>query len=279
MKNSTIEESELEKFKSDVEERERRAGSEFTDLSQSIPAYSKILGREKERSAIDQWFDAEDRRVLVISGSKGIGKSALAAQAASAHKDEFNIFWLKFQPGSNWEMLAVALSELAASNNYFKLDRYLKQMNNILPQKTMKILSEELEDIEMLVVLDDVHNVVNGIPELGAWLTPMLNLLPNWKIAITSRESLPVDLRSSKELEAALTEIKLEGLDMDTCRKLISTDLSTSEFESIYNFTEGNPLYIKAITDLEAEGKLDLKNFRPEELSLLKFLKIQEELE
>jgi hypothetical protein len=279
MKNSTLDEAALEKFKNSVVEKERQAECEFRDQSQNIPAHSRILGRDTERAVIDKWFDAEEQKVLVISGARGIGKSALASQAASTYKNDGCVFWMKFQPGANWEMLAISLSELAAANNYLKLDKYLKQMNNILPQKTIKILSEELEDIELLVVLDDIHNIVNGIPELGAWLSPILNLLPNWKIMITSHEPLPVELRSSKELEGAYSEIKLEGLDIDTCKKLIGADLSTSEFESIYNYTEGNPLYIKAITDLEAEGKLDLKNFRPEELSLLKFLKIQEELE
>ncbi|UCH89182.1 MAG: AAA family ATPase [Thermoplasmata archaeon] len=274
-----VEESELETYRSKAADIDKIFSEDYKEFKYNIPETAELLGRSNEAELIDKWVNSPDQRVLIITGAKGLGKSAVAAESIKKHQDDYHILWLNFSAGSKWENIIHSLAELAAMNNLLKLEKYVKHASKITPAKAYEIIAADFEDIKLLVVLDDIHNIKEGMGELGAWITPLLKFLPDWKILITSREPLPVELRSSNHLEGKYTEIKLSGLDSDTSRQLLKTDLSASEFESIYKYTEGNPLYLKAIRDLEADGKLDLKNFRPEELSLLKFLKIHEEID
>jgi len=277
--SGTLEESAIDEYRKAVAEKETTAVEGFTDLRDNMPEHTEVLGRDAELERIDEWFDDEKLRLLVLSGPRGMGKSAVAAEAAAGHTADYRIFWLHFHQDDGWDKLAYSLAEMASMNNYYKLDKYIKHAGKIVPGKIFELFTEELGDVRMLVVLDNIDSIKNGHKELGSWLTPMLKHASGWKVIITSRETLPVELKSTKNLEDKYTEIKLEGLDMAACRAILRSELSDSEFESIYKYTEGNPLYIKAIREMEAEGKLDLSNFRPEELSLLKYLKMHDELE
>jgi hypothetical protein len=278
-KNSVLEESELEDYKTVGTAPDFMSIDGFKDFRHNIPDHQDIIGRSEELAAMEQWLTKSEQRLAFITGEKGIGKTALAAEIVLGSQTDSHLFWISFQPGNTFETLIYTFAELTASNTFFKLEKYLKQTNNIIPTKACELLGEELTDLNMLIILDDIHNIKQGIQELEGWLTPLLKFIPQGKIMITSRDPMPVELRSKNVLEDKYLEVKLEGLDMETSRKLFSSDLSANEFESIYNYTEGNPLYLKAIQKLEADGELDLKNFRPEELSLLKFLKMQEELD
>jgi chloramphenicol 3-O-phosphotransferase len=278
-KNGILEEAVLENYSSTMGEAGRPFGEDYKDFSRNIPEHAEVLGRDSELDKIGSWLESPENRVLIITGDQGIGKSAVAAEAVRSIQEECNIFWLNFQKGKTWEALIHALAELASSNNFVKLEKHLKQAGSIVPGKAFEIIGDEMGDFDLLVALDNVHNIEDGTKTMGDWLMPLLKYLPGWKILMTSREPLPVELRSSNELENRYTEVKLTGLDSATSRELLKVDLTESEFESIYNYTEGNPLYLKAIRDMEASGKINLKNFRPEELSLLKFLKITEELD
>jgi hypothetical protein len=278
-KHSVLDESILEKYYSTIIDQGSSLVEDFKDFRHNIPGRIEILGRSNELSVIDEWFLSPDQRVIVISGPKGIGKSALGAEAVRKHMKNNYIMWLNFQKGSCWDNLIHAVVELTSINNYFKLDKYVKRTSNIIPAKAFELLTEEFADLKLLVVLDDIHKIEDGLNDLDFWLLPLLKSLPAWKIFITSREGIPVKLRSNENLEGKYKEVKLTGLDIETSRKLIQSDLSTKEFEGIYKYTDGNPLYLKALKDMEKDGKIDLKNFRPEELSLLKYLKVYEEID
>lgn len=278
-KHSILDESLMENYKSQHPDQDDFGNDDFRDFSRNIPEHQSILGRTVEVAETERWFESNEKKVLFITGKRGIGKSALAAEAAKRNKDRYFIFWLNFPKSRNWDYLVSTLAEMASINNFFRLEKYIKHNPNITPAKTIELLSDDFTEINMLIVLEDIHNIQTGLEELSEWLVQILKNLPNWKTIITSEQPLPVELKSNTLLEDKYTEIKLGGLDILTSRELVRSDLTESEFESIYNYTEGNPLYLKAIKDMDADGKLDMKNFRPEELSLLKFLKMHEELE
>jgi hypothetical protein len=278
-KHGVLEESILDAYRNPSDDAGKFGASGFKDQRHSIPAPSMVLGRDSELITVNEWIDSSDKRVMVITGDKGMGKSTLAAAAVRNHFDDHFIIWNNFLEGDPWETLIDSFVEISAMNNFLKLEKYAKQSSRISPGKAYEILAEDLGDLQMIVVLTNVHSIKGEMSDMGTWLLPLVKYLPDWKIILTTSEILPMELRSSDVLTGKYEELKLTGLDSSTSLALLGSKLSEKEFESIYEYTEGNPLYLKAIRDLSADGKLDLKNFRPEELSLLRFLKMQEELE
>ncbi|KAL2068811.1 hypothetical protein VTL71DRAFT_15149 [Oculimacula yallundae] len=69
-----------------------------TQMDETIYAQLDAKGRDKELAAMDRYFltmSASLRKVLVLNGLGGIGKSQLAAQYAEKHREHYTaIFWI-----------------------------------------------------------------------------------------------------------------------------------------------------------------------------------------
>ena len=60
-------------------------------------------------------------------------------------------------------------------------------------------------------------------------------------------------------------------------KRLMDKKMDNSEFEKIYRLTEGNPLHIMLIESGRLEDLIDTKDYTPEELALLKYMKVIKE--
>src|SRR5207344_499800 len=81
-----------------------RLNSRKAGLASASPAYAarvRLLERESELAAIDECLAAArsgEGRLVVVSGEAGVGKTALAKEACSRHRDSVRVLWGQCDP-------------------------------------------------------------------------------------------------------------------------------------------------------------------------------------
>jgi non-specific serine/threonine protein kinase len=123
----------------------------------SLPiALSKIVGRTDEIARVRALFDAGDTRLVTLTGPGGIGKTRLALELAAELRNEF-------AHGAHLVTLAsVQDARLAPAAVASALRIKIGGTTTLVDG-----LAEALHDQHVLIVLDNVEHVVEGV---APWL-------------------------------------------------------------------------------------------------------------
>jgi len=88
--------------------REERRYVDFTDKK---PAVRAFYGREREIGMLSDLLTSETKRMVVINGIPGIGKTTLLAKFAQNVRDRTSVFWYKVHEWANLKALLRPLAE------------------------------------------------------------------------------------------------------------------------------------------------------------------------
>jgi len=133
-----------------------------------IPA-SSFVGREAELMEIEHLLTESGVRVLTLTGPGGTGKTRLAIQAAANVATHFpgGVFWVGLAALRD----AALVRDTIAAAVGAKGD-----------------LAEHIGDKRMVLVVDNLEQVIDAAPQLGA----LVESCPNLRLIVTSRELLRV---------------------------------------------------------------------------------------
>jgi predicted ATPase/class 3 adenylate cyclase len=133
-----------------------------------MPA-SSFVGREAELADLERLLTDGGARVLTLTGPGGTGKTRLAIQAAASAGPQFpgGVFWV----GLSALRDAALVPDTIATAIGAKSD-----------------LAEHIGDGMMLLVVDNLEQVIDAAPQLGA----LVGACPNLRLIVTSRELLRV---------------------------------------------------------------------------------------
>ena len=221
------------------------------------PLIRKIHGRKNETKELDDWYSSSSS-CIVVTGIAGIGKSTLCAEWLT--QKNHNCIWYPCQP---WDTeLGVATSLLHAIGVREKNDDLqLIETLPLSPGQPLEIdmlrrrLIEYLNvnEIELLFVLDDVHNLPKSAMKLiGALL--QITQKTNLNLLLISRKELDFYDRRDVHTRKLVKELALLGLtieELDSWLDNFSKDAPPSA-EEIHSVTGGHPL---AVELLEIYGK------------------------
>lgn len=213
---------------------------------------ARFVGREQELKQIKEWLAAELPRIIVITGIPGIGKTTLAAKVIedSIIESESNLFWYRFH---EWDTLRATLRELGEFLSQLgrkKLKFYLEREPNIELPEAKKLLEVDLKNLNLLMVFDDLQKIMPDIQQLFSMCVELLAREENSKINIIvlSRDTVGFYDRRDVALKKFVAELELQGLDSNASKKLFELeDLEGSNFNEIYQVTEGHPLTLELI--------------------------------
>jgi DNA-binding MarR family transcriptional regulator len=254
----------------------RRKTKKLVTLSRGLPRIGDFYGREGEMAVLEEWLSSRKEQVLSLAGAKGIGKSSLAMHAYEQWTSSMNTFWFTFQEWDTTDSFLEALSNFLKDMGRPELRDYLNSAKKIDMWEVSGWVERGLGDDDNILFLDEVVIVGKSMESLLNTLIESIGRTENTKMLITQDKRDIPDSRSFLAREL-LVEIDLLGLDKKSCEKLLAKKMDDSEFEKIYRLTEGNPLHIMLIENGKLEDLIDTKDYTPEELALLKYMKVIKE--
>jgi predicted ATPase len=126
-----------------------------------------FVGRELELAEVLNLLRRGETRLLTLTGAGGSGKTRLAVQAAAeqVEEHEHGVWWIGLQAVRDPELVVPAIASTVGASGE---------------------LAEHVADKAMLLLLDNLEQVIDVAPELGA----LLGSCPNLTLLATSREPL-----------------------------------------------------------------------------------------
>lgn len=254
----------------------RKKDREFVNLSRGLPRMDHFYGREGEMSVLDEWLTSRRERILSLSGARGIGKTTLALKAYEEWSPRRNTFWFSFQEWDTTESFLDALSDFLKDMGRRELRDYLKSARTIDMWEVSGWIERGLGDEKNILFLDEIPATGKSMESLLLSTIETVERTENTKMLIT-QDKREIPNRRSFLAREVLVEVDLLGLDKKSSKMLMSKEMTDSEFDRIYRLTEGNPLHVKLIESGKLEDLIDTKDYSPEELALLKYMKVIKE--
>jgi predicted ATPase len=174
---------------------------------------SSFVGRERELAEVTDLLQ-DGTRLLTLSGPGGSGKTRLAIEAAAELVSEFKagVFWVGLASLRDVALVSETIAQTLGAKDG---------------------LAEHIGERELLLLLDNLEQVVEAAPELGA----LLEACPNLKLLVTSRELLrvrgeveyavpPLAEQEAVELFSRRSGLDASGEIAELCRRLDNLPLA-----------------------------------------------------
>jgi hypothetical protein len=236
------------------------------------PVTREIHGRLAEKEILDSWLSSKTP-LLAISGIAGCGKTTLTSHWLNHTISIGRKYGVMYYPCQPWDSpLGIATSllhKIGVGVDEGKHDPY--NILDALPLRpgaeididsyrrklTAHLLDESKldtkEDTELLVVLDDVHNIGSEANYLFGALLQVAEVAP-LRLILISRNRLSFYDTRDVHIKKRVRELHLSGLSIEEVNTWIaSMNLpNEAEVEKIHTITGGHPL---AVELLELYGK------------------------
>jgi WD40 repeat protein/DNA-binding SARP family transcriptional activator len=210
------------------------------------PAAPYFYGRQTELELLKEWLRVEPRRVVIVLGMGGMGKTTLVAKAAKLLADDFEIvFWRSLV---NAPPLASLLQECL---------RFLGQQQPT-PDGQLDQLLVFLRQHRCLLVLDNLESILEGgqagrfrpgYEGYGRLVSRLAQEDHQSSLLLTSRERPQGTLRLAEDT-GQVCSLALNGLDEVAGRALLKTRGLADKadlVETLVGRYSGNPLALKLV--------------------------------
>jgi DNA-binding MarR family transcriptional regulator len=245
-----------------------RVSEGFIDLSANHPRSQLFFGRGSELEELRAWLDADAPRVIILSGLKGIGKTALALKALDHVRGKRHIFWHSFHSWDTTEALGNVVSSCAAAmrKGPLRLDTSLDKLPG-----TLKCA---LPCLNCVAILDNLFELEEETENLCHELIEVFATTPGGKLIVTTREEGMSQRFRAYTLAGNLAEMRIQGLDRESAKMLVNAGgIPLPDFDRVYSITSGHPLVLELINSEEILALVDDSGLSREEALVLRCLK------
>ncbi|GAB4444213.1 MAG: NB-ARC domain-containing protein [Anaerolineae bacterium] len=240
-----------------TQNKERGAGRETSsriglDWSEA-PLTGAFFGRAAELAQLQQWLVDDRCRLVSIFGMGGLGKTALAAQAARTVANQFElIIWRSLLNAPTLdELLPGVLSTLAGeplANIPQMLDEKLALLRHYLQQKRSLLV---LDNLETILQSESVGHYRPGYENYGQLIEYLGRYDNAGCLLLTSRER-PQGLIGLEQSLSGVQSLSLTGLKTVAGQEILQThglSLKPQTAAAVTQRYSGNPLALKLVAE------------------------------
>ncbi|OYT59981.1 ATPase, partial [Euryarchaeota archaeon ex4484_178] len=222
----------------------RNSGVHIIDLDVKI---KNFYGRREEIFRLKEWLNSK-RKILVITGISGIGKTALLNKFVKEHMKERNLIWIQLDEWITNIDVIVKLANFFRKLGKYELERYLKSAlmgfeKDIRWENIYYLLKKSLRN--EILIFDGMDHAKPEVRGLISRLISMINDITEFRIILAGTEVSKI-IPPNKMV---LTEIIALG-DLsrrDTLEFLQDSGLPEEEAIKIYEKYGGNPIVLELV--------------------------------
>lgn len=220
---------------------------ELVTFIQEAPSIRSFYGREEEVAALMKALDSSP--VVVVTGIAGIGKSTLGAKLCEAFRNQNSLFWREVRPWDSATDLALRLGVFLKALGRVRLHSFLSGPGTKDLSQLEETLEGDVAGISALLVFDDVHEASEEALNFFSILHRVLKRQEEGPRALILSRSAPTFYKLSEvEVEAAVHEISLRGLDRGSSQELLADQgVTEARRARLVRASGGSPLFLKLL--------------------------------
>ncbi len=180
----------------------------------------RVFGRTEEFMELDAWASSLSS-LLIVTGIAGIGKSTLVASWLVRQRPRPYIYWFEIHDGTTRPILLEDLAAFLARLGRRGLKNLLAEHRAADPQVITRVLSHDLREVPILVVLD---NYQRATPDLARFIAgPVLELVhaASTKVLLISRTGPASLMRRKVAKDSRAAVLHVHGLDLEASLSLL----------------------------------------------------------
>ncbi len=180
----------------------------------------RVFGRTEEFLELDAWATSPSS-LLIVTGIAGIGKSTLVASWLVRQRPRPYIYWFEIHEGTTRAILLEDLAAFLTRLGRRGLKNLLSEHRAADPQVTSRVLSHDLQEVPILLVLDNYHRAT---PEFAGFIAgPLLELVHGaaMKVLLISRTGPATLMRRKVAKDSRAEVLHVRGLDLEASLSLL----------------------------------------------------------
>ena len=236
-------------------------------LMHDAPNTKGFVGRVGEMKKFDEWIVDDEKKLLVLSGIKGTGKSWFASEFVKRNADDWNYLYIDIGPTKG-------PGSIVSEFNHFlgMLELQTSEMDLI---DFAQVVLNRLTEKKVLLILDNYYGVNDGVERFVSKLARNLSKVSDVKMIVLTKETEVLGLFSGPDIISSTEIVRLPGLSKDEARELFEeVNISEESLEVILDMTKGNPLALTIVFSDEVNRLVDdMPDLSDHEALMLRCLK------
>jgi predicted ATPase/DNA-binding XRE family transcriptional regulator len=211
--------------------------SSRASLRTKLPAsLTSLIGREQELAQLSEYLSNLNIRLVTLIGPPGIGKTRLSIEAARAKLSDFpdGVFFVALAPLEDPNLVAPTVIQALGFVE-----------TEIKPP--VERLKEGIGEKQMLLVLDNVEHVIEGVAPI---VSELLVSCPHLKILTTSREALHIQGEWLYPLSTLVVPEESVPINMEIASQFSALTLFVERARAVKPDFALNTDNLKAVADI-----------------------------
>lgn len=228
--------------------------------SSPMPATRYFFGRERELAELRDALAAPSRKLLVVKGIPGIGKTTLVVRLLSEVADQ-RIFWYPVKPWDVPRNMAGSLAQFFADNGNRRLEAYLASGRFELGEVSF-LLREMLAENGYIFAFDDA----DASEAVQEFLLMLRHSSGAGKVIVTVEGDAAFYEKSEIVAREEVAELELGGLDSSSGIELLrARGIDPGVGASLVSMVNGHPLSLEMVTEsTQTRARSQLSRFLEE---------------